>query len=106
MPFPSNLRLSWNDSWPERLGDFSGRDPGNKDMLARIFSVHHGPIAGDWFWTVADGRELGSGYAADRNSAAKMAERAYFTRDHRPSDARSAAAERGANHDPFRRKGQ
>ena len=80
MLFPKSLRLQWSDSWPERAGDFTGRDPGNKDLTARVFSVHHGPYPATWFWTVADGRELGSGYSADRNAAAGMAEKAYFSR--------------------------
>lgn len=49
-------------------------------MLARVYSVQNGPFDGSWFWTVADGKELGSGIAVDRDTASRKAEAIYFSR--------------------------
>jgi hypothetical protein len=78
-PLPGNgRRLDWQESRPKRFADFTGRDPGNKDMLAHIYAVINGPQDGNWFWTVSDGRHIGSGHEITRIKAARKAEAAYF----------------------------
>lgn len=76
------LRLTWSHTWPDKGPDFVGRTP-DGELATRIYHVvatWNNPE--HWFWT-ANGfyRSRGmtaTGSAPDKNTAARMAEAAWF----------------------------
>lgn len=77
------LRLVWRRTWPDdanRQRDFTATDPARRAMFARVYFMGrtaHRAISADWFWTVADGVQIGLGYADTSREAAQAAEDAH-----------------------------
>lgn len=77
------LRLTWRRTYPndpDHRRDFTATDPARPEMFARVYFMGrraHDPIPADWFWTVADGVQIGLGYADTSREAAQAAEDAH-----------------------------
>lgn len=81
------LRLKWHPTWPDKEADFTAETPTFNGHVGRIYFIpeHHGPQAGNWFWSfLAFGDEISrnvgdtSGYEGSARAAARRVESAWF----------------------------
>ena len=70
------LRLTWQHTWPEGGADFIARPNGGYTRVyKRTDTTEPEKI---WFWTAANWRSLGTGFAATKRDACEAAEAAWL----------------------------